>query len=312
MPESPKIGAMAGKTFIERYEQYLVGERNMTANTVRSYIREITRFHDYLAEKEGLAEGVEPDISKVNRRQVRRYMARSTEGMESSSIARRLSALKTYFKFLVREGIIADNPADGMRGPKTPRQVSERLSPDEIAALLDTPDTATPLGRRDKAWLEILYGCGLRISELVGLNLEDADLNEGVLLIRGKGRKERLTPLTPPAMEALRNYLDVRAELVRPETDNALFLNYRGGRLTQRGARKLLDGHIIKCSMTRRVSPHALRHTFATHLLEMGADLRSIQELLGHASLSTTQRYTHANLDYLTGVYDKTHPKALK
>lgn len=307
-----KIRVVAEKTLKERFEQYLAGERNMTANTVRSYLHEITRFHDHLADEQGLREGEEPDISKINRRRVRRYMAQSTEGMESSSIARRLSALKTYFKFLVREGVLPHNPADGMRGPKLPRLITERLSPDEMEALLNTPDTDTPLGKRDRAWLEILYGCGIRISELVGLNLDDVDLGEEVLLIRGKGRKERLTPLPPPAVKALRDYLDVRLELVRPETRDALLLNYRGGRLSARGIRKLLDRYIIKCSMTRHVSPHALRHTFATHLLEMGADLRSIQELLGHVSLSTTQRYTHTNLDYLAGVYDKTHPKALK
>ncbi len=308
-----KLEVVAEKTLKERFEGYLVGERNMTANTVRNYTREIDRFHDYLAGEQGLDEGEEPDITGVNRRRVRRYMAQSTEGMESSSIARRLSALKTYFKFLVREGILADNPAYGMRGPKLPRLVNERLSPDEMAALMDTPDTSAALGKRDRAWLEILYGCGIRISELVGINIDDVDLNQELLLIRGKGRKERLTPLTPKAIKALRDYMEARVELVQPETDTeALLLNYKGGRLTARGIRKLLDRYIIKCSMTRRVSPHALRHTFATHLLEMGADLRSIQELLGHASLSTTQRYTHTNLDYLTGIYDKTHPKANK
>jgi len=308
------------KDFIERFEEYLYGERNMSTHTMRNYMREVGDFRLFLIEDQSTGEGAEPDLSEVDRKSVRRYLARSGENLAPASLSRKLSALRTFFKFLVREGAMQTNPADGIRGPKLPKTISERLSVDEIFALIDTPDKSTPLGKRDHAWLELLYATGMRVGELVKLNLEDVDLEEGMARIRGKGRKERMSPLTPKAVAAIKDYLPERTQLLKSgnrkssianqKSQTALFLNYRGGRLTERGIRKLLDRYIIKCSLTRHVSPHALRHTFATHLLEMGADLRSIQELLGHVSLSTTQRYTHTNLDYLTKVYDKTHPKA--
>jgi integrase/recombinase XerC len=261
-------------------------------------------------EQQGVSKGGEPELRLVDRRLIRQYLATAGDALAPASVSRRLSALRTFFKFLVREGAMEINPADMIKGPKLPKHLPEYLGVDEIFALLETPEKDSPLGKRDKAWLELLYATGMRVGELVGLKTSDVDLAQATVRVYGKGRKERIAPLTPKAVTALKNYLAVRDESEKEKSGDALFLNYRGGRLGERGIRKLLDRYILKCSITRHISPHALRHTFATHLLESGADLRSIQELLGHVSLSTTQKYTHTNIDYLTLVYDKTHPKA--
>jgi len=298
------------RVLIERFEQYLYGERHVSLHTQRNYLREIEEFRKYLIEQQGKKEGDEPDIRFADRRLIRRYLSTSGDNLAPASVSRRLSALKTFFKFLVREGAVETNPADLIRGPKLPKHLPEHLAVDEMFALLATPDGEANIGKRDKAWLELLYATGMRVGELVSLKISDVDLKQAMVRIFGKGRKERIVPLTPKAVAAITDYLAARAEFPKYRDREALFLNYRGGRLGERGIRKLLDQYILKCSINRHISPHALRHTFATHLLEGGADLRSIQELLGHVSLSTTQKYTHTNIDYLTLVYDKTHPKA--
>ena len=291
---------------IGRFEQYLYGERHMSPHTLRNYLREVEEFRKFLVEQQG----GKPDLRPVDRRLIRQYLATASDNLAPASVSRRLSALRTFFKFLVREGAMETNPADMIKGPKLPKRLPEYLGVDEVFALLDTPDLGTLLGKRDKAWLELLYATGMRVGELVKLKTTDVDFAQAIVRVYGKGRKERIAPLTPKAVTALKSYLTERAEIAKEKSGDALFLNYRGGRLGERGIRKLLDHYIMKCSITRHISPHALRHTFATHLLESGADLRSIQELLGHVSLSTTQKYTHTNIDYLTLVYDKTHPKA--
>jgi len=298
------------RDLIERFEQYLYGERHMSLHTQRNYLREIEEFRKYLIEQQGKKEGEEPDIKFADRRLIRRYLSTSGDNLAPASVSRRLSALKTFFKFLVREGAVETNPADLIRGPKLPKHLPEHLGVDEMFALLAMPDGETNIGKRDRAWLELLYATGMRVGELVSLKISDVDIKQAMARIFGKGRKERIVPLTPKAVAAITDYLAARAEFPKYQNKEALFLNYRGGRLGERGIRKLLDQYILKCSINRHISPHALRHTFATHLLESGADLRSIQELLGHVSLSTTQKYTHTNIDYLTLVYDKTHPKA--
>jgi len=298
------------RDLIERFEQYLYGERHMSLHTQRNYLREIEEFRKYLIEQQGKKEGEEPGIKFADRRLIRRYLSTSGDNLAPASVSRRLSALKTFFKFLVREGAVETNPADLIRGPKLPKHLPEYLGVDEMFALLAMTDGETNIGKRDRAWLELLYATGMRVGELVSLKISDVDIKQAMVRIFGKGRKERIVPLTPKAVAAITDYLAARAEFPKYQNKEALFLNYRGGRLGERGIRKLLDQYILKCSINRHISPHALRHTFATHLLESGADLRSIQELLGHVSLSTTQKYTHTNIDYLTLVYDKTHPKA--
>jgi integrase/recombinase XerC len=210
----------------------------------------------------------------------------------------------------MREGIIEKNPARVVATPKREKQLPSVMQPADVTLLLEQPDTETPLGVRDLAWLELLYASGLRISELVGIDLDGIELHARLVKVRGKGRKERIVPFGRKAEAALRAYLPVRADLVKEGEETALFLNYRGERITTRSVRRLFDGYLRRASLRGGISPHTLRHSFATHLLNSGADLRAIQELLGHASLSTTQKYTHLNDWQLIEVYKKAHPRA--
>lgn len=295
---------------IARYEQYLFGEKASPPNTLRNYMREIRDLQRFLVEQSlCLVNGI-PEVQRIDRQALRRYLA-SNPNLEPSSIERKRAVLRSFFGFLLREKVIEGDPSETLVVPKRRKKQPEFLGPDEIVALVETPDTEDVFGKRDRAWLELLYATGMRVGELVSLDIGNVDMLEGSARIMGKGHKERVAPLTSKAMEALRGYLAVRRELAKPDTDGALFLNYRGGRLTARSVARLLNKYVIQCGMLRNISPHAIRHTFATHLLEMGADLRSIQELLGHESLSTTQRYTHLNLDHLKAVYDKAHPRAI-
>jgi len=294
---------------IRRYEEYLYGERAFSPHTLRNYLREIRDLQRFLTEG-GLClrDGV-PDVQRIDRYALRRYLAWNPD-LEPSSIERKRAALRSFFGFLLREKIIQSNPTETLVTPKRKKKQPDFLGPDEIVALIETPKTGDVFGKRDRAWLELLYATGMRVGELVSLNVSNVELLEESVRIMGKGRKERVAPLTSKAIEALRGYLAARRELMKPVGEDAIFLNYKGGRLTARSVARLLNKYVIQCGMMRHISPHAIRHTFATHLLEMGADLRSIQELLGHESLSTTQRYTHLNLDYLKAVYDKAHPRA--
>ena len=214
----------------------------------------------------------------------------------------------------MRESIIKQNPAEIVATPRQEKPLPRFLSVDEIFALLEIPDQSTVLGRRDKAILEFLYASGVRVSELVGLNLSSLDLDLGITRVLGKGRKERIVLLGSKAIAALRSWLEIRESLQEPEVaeddQEAVFLNSRGKRLSARSVARVVDKYIVRCALLRKISPHSLRHTFATHLLDAGADLRGIQELLGHVSLSTTQKYTHLSLDHLMEVYDKAHPRA--
>ena len=227
-------------------------------------------------------------------------------------MSRKVSALRSFFRYLVREGKLADNPADRISLPRLERKLPRHLNVKEAGLLVESPDSSTALGARDRAILEILYATGLRVAELTGLNLTDIDFGKMILRALGKGSHERMVPFGKQARKALRVYLKRRPELCGrqvPDAD-ALFLNYRGGRLSSRSVRRSLDGYIRQTAVRNRISPHGLRHSFATHLLDAGADLRSIQELLGHASLSTTQRYTHVSTERLREVYRKSHPRS--
>ena len=232
-------------------------------------------------------------------------------GLERASIARKLSAVRAFFRYMHREGTITDNPARLIRTPRLEKKIPDRMEQGEVLALLATPDTSKPLGRRDRAILELLYATGLRVGELVSVDRSACELSECLVRVLGKGGKERIVPYGEPAAEAIEAYLRDRERLVRRgEGTDALFLNSRGGRLTARSVRRLVHRYLDLAALAGELTPHSLRHAFATHLLENGADLRAIQELLGHASLTTTQKYTHLSTAHLMDVYGKAHPKA--
>jgi integrase/recombinase XerC len=247
---------------------------------------------------------------------VRAWVARAAASSGAASLGRKLSTLRTFYRFLVREGLAPGNPARAGASPRRPKRLPQALPEEEAAALVEAPPAAGgPLALRDRAFLELLYGSGLRVSELTGLDVEDADLAQGLVRVTGKRRKERIVPVGRPALAAIARYLEegrprLAAGPAFSSAGHALFLNHRGGRLTARSVARLLARWVQRAGLPRHVHPHVLRHCFATHLLGNGADLRAIQELLGHASLSTTQRYTHLDWKRLAAVYDEAHPRA--
>jgi integrase/recombinase XerC len=292
------------KRAIAAFVRHLDRERNASTHTRRAYRKDLEQL---LAHARELL-GREPSPQDVDHLVIRSFLARLHErGLKKVSAARKLAAVRTFFRFLCREGVLDKNPARALLSPRTERRIPVHLDETEIAAFLDVPgDGLAPA--RARAILEIFYATGIRCGELVGLDLEDVDRAARMVRVLGKGRKERVVPFGQPAAKALDGYLLERAQ-THPRSD-ALFVNKRGGRLTDRFVRYIVADRVRDLAGRRRISPHALRHSFATHLLERGADLRSIQELLGHASLSTTQRYTHVNARYILDVYKKTHPRA--
>ena len=289
---------------ITAFLRALEGERGVSPHTLIAYGRDITRFVRFLRQEEVATwDAVTVPIA-------RRYVASLDRRLARSAIARNLSALRTLFRFLYREGKVSRNPLALITAPKQAPRLPKVLTPDEIAAVLGAPDTSTPSGLRDRALLEVLYATGMRVGELVSLRLGDLSAADE-LRVLGKGRRERIVLMHAPAREALARYLDDgRPKLVRGRRHEYVFLNGRGGVLTDRGVRVILDRCLQLAALGRRISPHVLRHTFATHLLDGGADLRSVQELLGHVNLSTTQIYTHVSRDWLKRVYDRAHPRA--
>lgn len=282
----------------------LEGERDVSPHTRTAYRRDIRQFLLFL-NSSGIEawEGVTAPIA-------RRYVAHLSQRYARAAIARKLSALRTLFRFLYREGKVARNPLALIAAPKQPKRLPKFLTREEMAAMLSAPDSETPIGLRDRALLEVLYATGMRVGELVSLHVRDVILGDEFRII-GKGRRERIVLVTAAAREALARYLeDGRPRLLRRRDSGALFLNARGGRLSDRGVRLIVDRHIRAAAFDRRVSPHVLRHTFATHLLDGGADLRTVQELLGHVNLSTTQIYTHVSRDWLKRVHAQAHPRA--
>jgi integrase/recombinase XerC len=289
------------KEGIEQFCRYLDTERNASAHTISAYRSDLEQFAAFLAGQGGGApEGVDHLV-------IRRYLAQLRKGLAKSSIGRKLSAVRALFRYLLREGRLDTNPADLVGAPKKAKRVPFHLDIDQVTALVTAPSDAGGLPLRDRAVLETLYSCGIRVSELTGMNVGDLDLPGGLARVLGKGGKERIVPVGACARTELSAYLEERGN---PEAGSPLILNARGGRLTRRSVGRIVDTHMLLIASMRKVSPHTLRHTFATHLLEGGADLRAIQELLGHASLSTTQKYTHVSIDRLMEVYDKAHPKA--
>jgi integrase/recombinase XerC len=296
---------------VEDFGRYLGAERGASGNTVAAYCADVALFFGFLRDKGVSCETV-ADMGRVEPVNIRGFVASRFAQNAAASNARRLSAVKTFFRYLVRRGLIEHNPADGVRSPKTPRMLPKFLTVDEAGAFVSAPGADTPAGLRDRAILELLYASGLRVSELVGLNIRDVDFEYRAVRVLGKGNKERVVPFGSKADEALRRWLDVRPGMARPCSGDAMFLNRKGGRLMRRGVARMIDRHVLMIAMSRNISPHVLRHSFATHMLGAGADLRGIQELLGHASLSTTQRYTHVTVDQLMKVYDQAHPHARK
>ncbi len=295
--------------WVAAFAEHLAVERNASPHTVRSYRRDVEGFARWASSRLG-AEG--PDLwRRVDAGLVRRYLASLHASHARATIARTLSGVRTFFGFLVREGLLPHSPADTVSAPKVPRRLPGVLSVDEVFHLLDSVAGEGLLPARDRAILELLYGTGIRVGELVGLTGRDLRLAARVIRVRGKGRVERISPLTEPSARALERYLELRERAGKPlDPGGPVFLNARGGRLTDRSVRRILDRWIERAAVARRVHPHLLRHSFATHLLAGGADLRAIQELLGHRSLSTTQKYTHIGIEHLMEVYDRSHPRA--
>jgi integrase/recombinase XerC len=294
---------------IRRFARHLEVERRASPHTLKGYLSDLGQYAAWLAET---GQPLLPGSPGA----IRAFLARAAGTAGAPSLARKLSALRSLYRFLVREGLADQNPARLVASPKQPKRLPTVLPEEDAAALVEAPAALQgPLAVRDRAILELLYGGGLRVAELVGLDVGDVDLAQRLARVLGKRRKERIVPFGQPAAAALAAWLDAgRPALAAgpdaPGAGAALFLNHRGGRLTTRSVARRLDRWVLEAALPRHVHPHVLRHTFATHLLSNGADLRGIQELLGHASLSTTQRYTHVDWKRLAAVYDDAHPRA--
>lgn len=298
------------KNSVDRFLRYLVVERNASSLTVKSYREDLTALIEFLTSDDGRL----PSISQLETADLRDYLAALHEaGYAKSSISRRLASLRSFFRFAEREGLVDRNPAKPLRNPRPARKLPHVLTTDELKRLLAAPPTDAAFGLRDRAILETMYSAGLRVSETVGINDEDLLLEDSLVRIRGKGRRERIAPLGSYAIRALRRWLKVR----RVANDQPLgplspvFVNKFGRRLTTRSVARLLEKYLKITGLDLRTSPHSLRHSFATHLLNHGADIRSVQELLGHKSLGTTQIYTHVSTAGLRAAYERAHPRAV-
>ncbi len=300
----------------EDFLEYLELERNLSAHTLRAYRGDLERFVTFLARDYLNVRPADLRPKDVDTPAVRAFLAAMTrQGLARRSQGRALSAVKSLFRFACLQGRLPANPASSVRTPKQEKTLPRHLRPGEIERLIEAPAIDKPFGRRDRALLELLYATGLRVGELVSLDRDDVDLEARVLRVLGKGSKERMVPFGTAAAEALAAWLDdwdeVRAR--RPPAvndDEPIFLNNRGGRLSDRSVRHVVDRYTAAAGVPAGVHPHTLRHTFATHLLEEGADLRTIQELLGHSSLATTQRYTHVEIERMLRIYRESHPRA--
>ncbi|MBU1233552.1 MAG: tyrosine recombinase XerC [Proteobacteria bacterium] len=289
--------------------RWLEVERGYSSHTVEGYGHDLREF------RAGLPKDL--DVKAIEAIHIRRFVVALYGHNSAATVGRKLSALRTFFRFLLREGFIETDPIIGIAGPKVGKYIPVFLTVDEMFRLLETPDRKDRFMLRDLAILELLYSTGMRVAELVSRDILNLDFETEMLRVTGKGNKERLVPVGRPALEAVRGWLPLREQLIldrarrgRKTEREALFLNGQGGRLTSRSVERMVKNYGERAGIPQTVTPHALRHSFATHLLEMGADMRSVQELLGHASLSTTQRYTHLTLDHLSEVYDKAHPMA--
>lgn len=302
---------------LNQFFEHLRYERNVSEHTLRNYTIDLNQFRDHLAPPDPQSGARrEPDVKHIDHITIREWLSSLHSAQKKkTSVARKLAALRTFFQFLVREGVVEANPAKLVATPRLEKKIPNHLSVEDMIRFIETPETETDLGKRDRAILELLYGTGVRVSELTKLNIGDIDFKGKLARVTGKRRKQRIVPFGDPALHALMNYLGVRDAFLQnaplAERDSqALFLNYQGTRITTRSVGRMIDKYIEVCAGIHNISPHSLRHSYATHLLDSGADLRDIQELLGHARLSTTQIYTHVSMEKLIEVYDKAHPKA--
>lgn len=293
------------KREIEEFSAYLRHERNASPHTISSYRIDLTQLADYL------------DAKKIRLSQVDNVVLRGflvelyRKSLAKTSAARKLAAIRSFFQFCLKRHWIEDNPAKVVATPKLDKTVPSFLSEDEMEKFLEIPPSDATLGIRDRAILEVFYATGIRVGELVGINLENLSLDEKMIRVRGKGKKERLVPFGRKAAESLADYFRLRPALLKKNlNESALFLNYQGARITSRSVQRLVAKYIRRAALRRKISPHSLRHSFASHLLSRGADLRVIQELLGHESLATTQKYTHVDLKQMLDVYRKSHPRS--
>lgn len=301
--------------YIKKFMNYLGIERNLSSHTLKSYQGDLRQFSLFLKSSSGFSDP--GSLNQIDYLTMREYLAYLQGiGVSRRTVARKLSCLRSFFKFLCREGYLSSDPTAGIRSPRQEKKLPKFLDLSEVTKLVEAPSQDEVLGLRDRAIMETLYSTGMRVSELVSLNAGRIDFIGGALRVRGKGRKERIIPIGEKALEAIGKYLEKRPQLLgRKKKDiskdkDALFLNNWGGRLTRISIRRIVKKYIQKISSQLSISPHTLRHTFATHLLNAGADLRAIQELLGHVNLSTTQIYTHVTTQRLKTIYDRAHPRA--
>ncbi len=298
---------------LEEFLRHLRYERNLSPHTLRNYASDIEQFKQHLFNVEKRSD---IPVDEIDRLTIREWMASLHGDHKKASIARKLASLRTFFQFLVREGKIDANPAKQVATPKIERKLPKHLSVEDAIRFIETPDSNTGLGCRDRAILEFLYATGIRVGELVNIDLGDVDVDERMVRVTGKRKKQRIVPFGEPALEALQTYIaGPRNQFIdncpaANRDDKALFLNYQGTRITTRSVGRMVDKYIKICANIHDISPHSLRHTFATHLLDSGADLLDIKELLGHARLSTTQIYTQVSMEKMIEVYDRSHPKA--
>lgn len=292
---------------VQDFLHYLIVERSLSKNTLDAYRRDLAQYVVHLKEKEALG-----SLNEVRRVHIVNYLYElKDDGKASTTIARNIASIRSFHQFLLREKAVDQDPSVHIETPKTERKLPKILSTTEVEELLEAPDYSTPFGKRDRAMLEVLYATGLRVSELVDLQMEDVHLTMGFIRTIGKGNKERIVPLGKMARDALTTYLDEgRPQLMKQKKTDMLFLNHRGERLSRQGFWKMLKKLAIKANIVKPLTPHTLRHSFATHLLENGADLRAVQELLGHADISTTQIYTHVTKTRLKDIYSTYHPRA--
>src|SRR5688500_5414571 len=301
--------------YLNQFFQHLKYERNVSEHTLRNYLSDLGQFREHLFKIDN-RENI--PVGEIDHLTIREWMASlHADNKKKTSVARKLASLRTFFQFLVREGVLETNPAKLVATPKIERKLPDTLSMEDAVRFIETPDLNTDLGKRDRAILEFLYATGMRVGELVNLNLKDIDFREKLVRVTGKRKKQRIVPFGEPSLHALMHYLaETRPVFLNNcppamRDPQAVFLNSQGTRITTRSVGRMVDKYIKICAeINRDISPHSLRHSFATHLLDSGADLRDIQELLGHARLSTTQIYTQVSMEKLIEVYDRAHPKA--
>jgi integrase/recombinase XerC len=296
---------------------YLRDQKGYSKHTLRNYLIDLTQFSEFLVKREALPQDdqkLDLDMDAIDALVIREYLGSLFGRYERSTIARKLSAVRSFFIFLEKKGMVRANPAGDVATPKLEKYIPVYLPVDDVFRLLERPDRKKPLGLRDLAILEVLYSCGIRVSELEALDISGVDFEGRLVTVIGKGNRERIVPIGRIALKAVRDYLEATRGLRKGDgydsRDAPLFINFRGGRLSGRSIGRIIKRYATESGLNPEISPHSMRHTFATHLLDGGADLRAVQELLGHASLSTTQKYTHVSLDRLMEVYDKAHPRS--